>query len=168
MPVSNYQPAFHQLLCVTSRDVQSVPVGFHLISPLNRPISSSSVHGSFKICSSAVFGGESAAGVGVFCTCAGDAGEVAAVRARFLGGIASVDVVPVTCGSCDAQVKLNTRPGADCKSGRSKRLAKAQLGPCISRFRASQAAKKLFHFCASKFPGSNDGDQKRVVDHRVN
>jgi len=59
-----------------------LPVGFHLIKPLKRPISSSSVHGSASRSSSALLG-EGAAGVSWEM-----AGDVACdVRAFFRGGM---------------------------------------------------------------------------------
>ena len=82
----------HQLLLVASRVYVCLPVGFHLIRPLKRPISSSSVHGSFSRSwwASSASVGVSATGVGVF-GCEVGVGDVAwETRARFRGGIVDV------------------------------------------------------------------------------
>lgn len=63
-----------------------IPVGFHFMMALKRPMASSSVHGSLRMSSSFLLG-DCAAGVGVLCWSVA-AGEVACdTRARFLGGI---------------------------------------------------------------------------------
>lgn len=67
----------------------AVPVGLYLISPLKRPISSSSVHGSLSSCSS-VLSSASPAGVGDLAGLGG-VGEGCAAFARFLGGIVAAD-----------------------------------------------------------------------------
>jgi len=53
-----------------------LPVGFHFITALKRPMASSSVHGSFRTSSSALLG-DCAAGVGVLCCWSVAAGEAA-------------------------------------------------------------------------------------------
>lgn len=66
----------------------AIPVGLYLISPLNRPISSSSVHGSLSSCWSAS-SSASSVGVGVL-ACSGGVGDAAcAVLVRFRGGISA-------------------------------------------------------------------------------
>ncbi len=66
---------------------QDVPVGFHVMSPLNRPISSSSVHGSVSSLSSLLLGEAASAGAGVG-GCEVGVGEVAwDMRALFRGGM---------------------------------------------------------------------------------
>lgn len=89
-----------------------IPVGFHFMMALKRPMASSSVHGSLRMSSSFLLG-DCAAGVGVLCWSVA-AGEVACdTRARFLGGIwlgrestvlqyrCGYPVAEVDCSACD-------------------------------------------------------------------